>query len=284
MQPEPPRRRRRRGRGGGGAGGGGGGGRRRPLPGAGTAGRELQPADRRRVGRAGQHLRRRRLRQRARREVRQGRQVHQVLGLDAAPAPASSTSSHGIAIDAQGNVYVADDGNKRIQVFDGDGTFKTQFRNVGTPTAICITPRRARSSSTSRTPAIPTAWTTRAIYKVRPRRQRASASSAAAGKLLKEFGTRQLDRLPQRERAARRRADATGACRSSRCDPGSGNESGRSSDKTDRRSGQTGDRAIVRRSRNHLPHQRLPKWPRDAVGWWPVCSTSRPPCLQPAAC
>jgi DNA-binding beta-propeller fold protein YncE len=47
---------------------------------------------------------------------------------------------HGIAIDKGGNVYVADEGNKRIQVFDGNGTFKTQFGNVGTPTAICITP------------------------------------------------------------------------------------------------------------------------------------------------
>jgi DNA-binding beta-propeller fold protein YncE len=47
---------------------------------------------------------------------------------------------HGIAIDTQGNVYVADEGNKRIQVFDGNGTFKKQFQNVGAPTAICITP------------------------------------------------------------------------------------------------------------------------------------------------
>jgi len=37
-------------------------------------------------------------------------------------------------------VYVADEGNKRIQVFDGDGNFKIQFSNAGTPTAICITP------------------------------------------------------------------------------------------------------------------------------------------------
>jgi DNA-binding beta-propeller fold protein YncE len=46
---------------------------------------------------------------------------------------------HGVAIDAQGNVYVADEGNKRVQVFDSDGTFKTQFTNVGAPTALCIT-------------------------------------------------------------------------------------------------------------------------------------------------
>lgn len=47
---------------------------------------------------------------------------------------------HGIAIDAQGMVYVADAGNRRIQVFDGDGNFKTMFLNVGTPAALCITP------------------------------------------------------------------------------------------------------------------------------------------------
>jgi DNA-binding beta-propeller fold protein YncE len=49
-------------------------------------------------------------------------------------------SLRGIALDAQGNVYVADAGNKRIQVFDGDGNPKTQIANVGTPAAICITP------------------------------------------------------------------------------------------------------------------------------------------------
>jgi len=45
-----------------------------------------------------------------------------------------------IAVDAQGNVYAADGGNKRIQVFDNNGTLKTQFTNVGTPSALCITP------------------------------------------------------------------------------------------------------------------------------------------------
>jgi 6-bladed beta-propeller len=44
-----------------------------------------------------------------------------------------------LAVDAQGNVYAADMGNKRIQVFDADGTFKAQFAGVGTPTALCIT-------------------------------------------------------------------------------------------------------------------------------------------------
>jgi NHL repeat len=44
----------------------------------------------------------------------------------------------GIASDAAGNLYVADAGNKRIQVFDGEGTFKSQITNVGTPQAICV--------------------------------------------------------------------------------------------------------------------------------------------------
>jgi DNA-binding beta-propeller fold protein YncE len=44
-----------------------------------------------------------------------------------------------LAIDAQGNVYAADLGNKRIQVFDADGTFKSEFSGVGTPMALCMT-------------------------------------------------------------------------------------------------------------------------------------------------
>jgi 6-bladed beta-propeller len=45
-----------------------------------------------------------------------------------------------IAVDARGDIYVADKGNKRIQVFDNDGNFKTQYANVGAPSALCISP------------------------------------------------------------------------------------------------------------------------------------------------
>jgi hypothetical protein len=46
---------------------------------------------------------------------------------------------HGIAVDAQGNVYAADAGNKRIQLFDNDGNFQKAFNNVGSPQALCMT-------------------------------------------------------------------------------------------------------------------------------------------------
>jgi hypothetical protein len=44
----------------------------------------------------------------------------------------------GLASDAAGNLYVADSGNTRIQVFDGEGMFKSEIRNVGTPQAVCV--------------------------------------------------------------------------------------------------------------------------------------------------
>jgi streptogramin lyase len=44
-----------------------------------------------------------------------------------------------VAVDAQGSVYVLDAGNKRIQVFDGDGNFKSQFSNIGSPLTMCMT-------------------------------------------------------------------------------------------------------------------------------------------------
>jgi hypothetical protein len=44
-----------------------------------------------------------------------------------------------IAVDAQGNVYAGDGGNKRIQVFDNNGVYKTAFSNFGNAQAMCIT-------------------------------------------------------------------------------------------------------------------------------------------------
>ena len=41
--------------------------------------------------------------------------------------PGQFNTPHSIAADAKGNVYVADRGNRRIQVFDGDGKFLRQI-------------------------------------------------------------------------------------------------------------------------------------------------------------
>jgi hypothetical protein len=41
--------------------------------------------------------------------------------------PGQFNTPHNIAVDAQGNVYVADRGNRRIQVFDQDGKFLRQI-------------------------------------------------------------------------------------------------------------------------------------------------------------
>ena len=54
--------------------------------------------------------------------------------------PGQFNIPHSLVTDAQGNVYVADRENRRIQVFDNNGVFKTQIGDVGAPWTLCITP------------------------------------------------------------------------------------------------------------------------------------------------
>ena len=76
--------------------------------------------------------------------------------------PGEFNNPHGIAADARGNIYVADRGNARIQVFDSDLKFLRQFKievpvpanatstvnpksdtgtqSPGAPWAVCVTP------------------------------------------------------------------------------------------------------------------------------------------------
>jgi hypothetical protein len=71
---------------------------------------------------------------------------------DRGSGPGQFKTPHALATDAKGNVYVADRGNHRIQVFDGDGNFQRQIvievpvpegakpAIGGSPWTICITP------------------------------------------------------------------------------------------------------------------------------------------------
>ena len=54
--------------------------------------------------------------------------------------PGQFEDVHTIQVDHAGNVYVGDRSNKRLDVFDNDGNFKTAYINVGSPWAVCITP------------------------------------------------------------------------------------------------------------------------------------------------
>jgi NHL repeat-containing protein len=47
---------------------------------------------------------------------------------------------HTMAMDANGNVYVGDRSNARVQVFDNDLNVKASYDNVGNPWAVCISP------------------------------------------------------------------------------------------------------------------------------------------------
>jgi len=94
---------------------------------------------------------------------------------------------HAIAVDAQGNVYVGDRSNKRIQVFDNNGTFKTQYTNVGAPYAMCITPGPHQYLYTSNSNPS-TSMENGEIYKMELD-GKVLGKFGRAGKLLKEFGT-----------------------------------------------------------------------------------------------
>jgi hypothetical protein len=93
-----------------------------------------------------------------------------------------------IAVDAQGNVYAADAGNTRIQVFDNNGTFKSEIKNVGNAQAICITPGSNQVMYVSNSNPPTDLDTAGEIYKMRLDGTMIG-KFGRAGKLPKEFGT-----------------------------------------------------------------------------------------------
>jgi len=103
-------------------------------------------------------------------------------------APGEFANVRSIAVDVQGNVYAADGGNKRIQVFDNNGTFKTAIPNVGNAQALCMTkgPNQVLYVSNSNPPD--DIDHDGEIYKMRLDGTM-TGKFGRAGKLPKEFGT-----------------------------------------------------------------------------------------------
>ena len=47
---------------------------------------------------------------------------------------------HGIAADKNDNIYVADRGNNRVQVYSADMKFEKSITGMGAPWSVCLTP------------------------------------------------------------------------------------------------------------------------------------------------
>ena len=63
--------------------------------------------------------------------------------------PGQFNIPHNICCDPDGWVYVADRENHRVQVFDGNGKYETQWNNMHRPSGLYHGARRARAASTS---------------------------------------------------------------------------------------------------------------------------------------
>jgi hypothetical protein len=98
----------------------------------------------------------------------------------------------GIVSDAASNLYVADAGNNRIQVFDAEGTFKSQITGIGSPQALCITGGGTQflfSSNSNDAESMDHGE----IYKLQPSGQ-IVGKFGKAGRMAREFGmTNALD-------------------------------------------------------------------------------------------
>jgi sugar lactone lactonase YvrE len=107
-------------------------------------------------------------------------------------APSQFNTPHGLQVDAKGNVYVADRGNARIQVFDNNLTLRAIYDHVGNPWTLCITsgPHQYLYSSNSYPDSNPAAARdiTGEIYKMELDGT-VVGKFGKAGKQLKEFST-----------------------------------------------------------------------------------------------
>jgi hypothetical protein len=69
-----------------------------------------------------------------------GRFVKQVGSEKPGSEPSQFSTPHSLAVDAQGNVYVADRANNRIQVFDNNLVLRAIYNNIGVSWTVCISP------------------------------------------------------------------------------------------------------------------------------------------------
>jgi len=69
-----------------------------------------------------------------------GRFLAQVGSEKAGNGPTQFSLPHGIAVDAKGDVYVADRSNHRLQVFDNNLAFKASYDNIGDSWTVCVSP------------------------------------------------------------------------------------------------------------------------------------------------
>jgi DNA-binding beta-propeller fold protein YncE len=103
-------------------------------------------------------------------------------------APGEFANVRSIAVDAQGDVYAADGGNRRVQVFDNNGNFTTTFTNVGNAQALCMTTGANQVLFVSNSNPPEDIDRDGEIYKMRLDGT-ITGVFGRAGKLLKEFGT-----------------------------------------------------------------------------------------------
>ena len=69
-----------------------------------------------------------------------GRFLAQVGSEAPGSGPEQLSLPHGLAVDAKGNVYVADRSNNRMQVYDNNLKFKASYDNIGTSWTVCVSP------------------------------------------------------------------------------------------------------------------------------------------------
>ena len=102
--------------------------------------------------------------------------------------PGQFKEPHAVQVDAKGDVYVADRGNKRIQVFDNNGTFKKTITGVGDPETLCITSGAHQYLYSSNSNPVNDIDTGGEIYKLELDGA-VVGKFGHAGKAPKEFGT-----------------------------------------------------------------------------------------------